>query len=164
MFEIGYNPTMSIQPICDFCLKELEDFGGLIFSPPEQGHDQNKSDEQNVQKLHVCKTCYAGMLSMFMKKGLAPGEIDNPAKEAERTASAVAEIKPGIYKHSKKGDLYRVIGLAKHSETKEDLVVYEALYENEVSKLWVRPATMFTEKVLIDGSYVPRFTFVSATL
>ena len=155
---------MSIQPICDFCHKELEDFGGLIFSPPEQGHDENKSDEQNVQKLHVCKTCYGGMISIFMKKDLAPGQLADPAEEAHKSKLILAEIKPGIYKHSKKGDLYRVIGIAKHSETLEDLVVYEALYENEISKLWVRPASMFTEKVLLDGGYVPRFVFVSDTL
>jgi hypothetical protein len=52
-------------------------------------------------------------------------------------------IKPGIYKHSKKGNLYKVHFLAKHSETLEDYVVYEALYENETSKFWIRPASMF---------------------
>ncbi len=155
---------MSIQPICDFCHKELEDFGGLIFSPPEQGHDQNQSDEQNVQKLHVCKTCYTGMINIFMKKGLAPGELADPAKEAEKTEALISEIKPGVYKHSKSGNLWRVIGIAKHGETMEDFVVHEALYENEISKLWIRPASEFLEKVFIDGNYVPRFVFVSDTL
>ena len=66
----------------------------------------------------------------------------------------------GIYKHSKKGTLYRVIGNAKHSETLEDLVVYEAQYENPVSKIWVRPSSMFLEEVEINGAKVPRFVFV----
>lgn len=69
-------------------------------------------------------------------------------------------IKPGIYKHSKKGNEYRVIGTAKHSETLEDLVVYEALYDNDTSKLWVRPATMWEEMVEVNGEQVPRFVFV----
>ena len=68
-------------------------------------------------------------------------------------------IQPGIYKHFK-GHMYRVIGTAKHSETLEDMVVYEALYENTLGKLWVRPASMFLEKVLLDGKKVQRFTFV----
>ncbi|HSW89277.1 MAG TPA: DUF1653 domain-containing protein [Patescibacteria group bacterium] len=72
----------------------------------------------------------------------------------------MSQLKLGIYKHSKTGNLYHVIGVAKHSETKEDLVVYECLYENELSKLWVRPLKMFQEDVIIDGKTVPRFIFV----
>lgn len=64
---------------------------------------------------------------------------------------------PGIYRHSKTGKLYRVIGVAKHSETLEDFVVYEALYDNPTSKLWIRPAAMFSETVKINGTSVPRF-------
>ena len=52
-------------------------------------------------------------------------------------------IKNGIYQHYK-GNKYEVIGIAKHSETLEDLVVYRALYDNKVSQLWVRPLKMFT--------------------
>lgn len=69
-------------------------------------------------------------------------------------------IKPGIYRHSKSGKTYRVIGVAKHSETLEDLVIYECLYTNPTSKYWVRPVTMFTENVEIHGVMVPRFTRV----
>lgn len=69
-------------------------------------------------------------------------------------------MKLGIYKHSKKGNLYRVIGLAKHSETLEPMVVYEAQYDNSVSKLWVRPLAMFEDIVEIEGKKVPRFQFV----
>ncbi|MDD5152674.1 MAG: DUF1653 domain-containing protein [Candidatus Pacebacteria bacterium] len=69
-------------------------------------------------------------------------------------------IKIGIYKHAKTGNEYRVVCLAKHSETLEDLVVYEALYENPKSKFWVRPIAMFTEIVEINGKKTPRFIFI----
>ncbi len=60
------------------------------------------------------------------------------------------ELKLGIYEHYK-GKKYRVIGVAKHSETLEDMVVYEALYGNDLSKLWVRPLKMFLEEVEVNG-------------
>lgn len=69
-------------------------------------------------------------------------------------------MKLGKYQHSKTGNYYRVIGIAKQSENLEELVVYEALYENLVSKLWVRPLKMFLEKVIINGKKMPRFKFV----
>ncbi len=68
--------------------------------------------------------------------------------------------KPGIYQHSKTGRLYRVHYTAKHSETLEELVVYETLYDNPASKYWVRPAGMFEELVEVQGKRVPRFVFV----
>ena len=71
------------------------------------------------------------------------------------------EIKPGIYKHTKKGNLYKVHFVAKHSETLGGVVVYEALYENEMSKFWVRPAEMWFEEVEINGEKKPRFEWVS---
>lgn len=70
-------------------------------------------------------------------------------------------IQLGIYKHSKTGNLYKVLGLAKHSKTLEDLVVYECLYDNPQSKIWVRPLEMFIEEVEIEGIQKPRFQFVS---
>jgi len=69
-------------------------------------------------------------------------------------------MKQGKYQHSKTGNFYRVIGVAKHSETLEKLVVYEALYKTPQNKLWVRPLKMFTEKVEINGKKVPRFKYV----
>ncbi len=69
------------------------------------------------------------------------------------------EVKPGKYKHYK-GGMYKVLGVGKHSETLEDLVVYEALYENEVSKLWGRPVKSFFEEVEVDGKKIPRFKYV----
>lgn len=60
----------------------------------------------------------------------------------------------GIYRHYK-GQRYRVLGLAHHSETMEPLVVYQALYGER--GLWVRPAAMFAESIELDGRIVPRF-------
>lgn len=66
-------------------------------------------------------------------------------------------MKFGIYQHFK-GKKYQVLGVARHSETLEKLVVYQALYGGK--KLWVRPLKMFTEKVKIDGKSVPRFKYL----
>lgn len=68
-------------------------------------------------------------------------------------------IKNGIYQHYK-GNKYEVIGIAKHSETLEDLVVYRALYDNKVSQLWVRPLKMFTETIENDGKEIERFKYI----
>ncbi len=73
-------------------------------------------------------------------------------------------VTPGTYKHAKTGNLYRVLGIAKHSETLEDVVVYEALYDNPKSKLWVRPLAMFLEDVEVDGKMVTRFEYVGEEL
>ena len=70
------------------------------------------------------------------------------------------DLKIGIYEHYK-GNKYRVIGIAKHSETLEDLVVYKALYKNEISELWVRPLSMFVEEVEVDGRKIPRFKYIA---
>ena len=69
-------------------------------------------------------------------------------------------MKLGKYKHSKKGNFYRVIAVGKHSETLEEYVVYEALYDNPTSKIWIRPKDMFLEEVDINGKQTPRFIFV----
>ncbi len=60
------------------------------------------------------------------------------------------KIKLGKYRHYKGKD-YKVICVVRHSETLEDLVVYEALYENKVSKFWARPLRMFLENVEVNG-------------
>jgi hypothetical protein len=69
-------------------------------------------------------------------------------------------MKLGKYQHSKTGNFYQVLGVAKNSETLEEFVVYECLYENPKSKLWIRSKKMFLEKVEIDGKKVPRFKFI----
>ena len=67
------------------------------------------------------------------------------------------KIKLGEYRHYK-GKEYEVIGIAKHSETLEELVVYQALYGER--GLWVRPIKMFLEEVEVDGKKMPRFEYV----
>lgn len=68
----------------------------------------------------------------------------------------------GKYMHFK-GNTYEVIGVAHHSETLEELVVYRALYHHKTygeNSLWVRPKKMFLETVIIDGKEVPRFAHI----
>lgn len=63
----------------------------------------------------------------------------------------------GIYKHFKGGE-YKVIGIAKHSESLEDFVVYKALYGGK--SLWIRPLKIFLENVEVNGKKVPRFEYI----
>ena len=69
----------------------------------------------------------------------------------------MAEIKLGKYRHFK-GNEYEVIGVAKHSESMEEMVIYRALYGEK--ELWVRNAQMFFENVTRDGKTFPRFTYI----
>ena len=66
-------------------------------------------------------------------------------------------IKPGRYRHFK-GKEYEVFGVARHSETEEELVVYRALYGD--FGLWVRPVSMWNETVERDGKRFRRFTYI----
>jgi hypothetical protein len=66
-------------------------------------------------------------------------------------------IRPGRYRHYKGND-YTVLGVARHSETLEELVVYRQEYGER--GLWVRPAAMFAESVEVAGRVVPRFAFL----
>lgn len=66
-------------------------------------------------------------------------------------------IKPGRYRHFK-GKEYEVLGVARHSETEEELVVYRALYGD--FGLWVRPVSMWNEAVERDGKTFRRFTYI----
>lgn len=68
-----------------------------------------------------------------------------------------ANMKTGRYRHYKGKD-YIVLGVARHSETEEELVVYRQDYGDR--GLWVRPLAMFLETVEVDGQKVPRFRFV----
>jgi len=66
-------------------------------------------------------------------------------------------MQTGLYKHYK-GNIYEVIGIARHSETFEELVVYKATYQKEGENLWVRPLRMFNESIVVEGKEVKRFS------
>ena len=72
----------------------------------------------------------------------------------------MSEIRPGRYRHYK-GNEYTVLGVARHSETLEELVVYRQEYGEH--GLWVRPAAMFAETVMVDGQSVPRFRWIGVS-
>ena len=75
-------------------------------------------------------------------------------------------LQPGKYQHYK-GAFYEVLGVAIHSETLEELVLYKMLYSSEKypeNTLWIRPLTMFTETIEINGEAVPRFKLVSSNV
>lgn len=67
------------------------------------------------------------------------------------------ELKLGRYRHFK-GNEYEVLGIARHSETEEEMVVYRALYGK--GGLWVRPAAMWNETVERNGKSLKRFTYI----
>jgi len=74
----------------------------------------------------------------------------------------MTDVKLGKYQHYK-GKFYEVIGIARHSETLEELVVYRALYDSKEfgkNALWARPKSMFLENVNVEGKEVPRFKYV----
>ncbi|GKT24105.1 DUF1653 domain-containing protein [Acidovorax sp. SUPP3334] len=72
---------------------------------------------------------------------------------------ALHRTPPGLYRHYK-GLMYEVIDTVRHSETLEPMTLYRALYGDR--GLWVRPAAMFEETVVIDGREQPRFQPVQA--
>ncbi len=72
------------------------------------------------------------------------------------------ELQLGKYQHYK-GKFYEVIGVGRHSETLEELVIYRALYDSKEfgkNAMWARPKSMFLEEVTFDGKEVPRFKYV----
>lgn len=72
--------------------------------------------------------------------------------------SALAQnLELGTYEHYN-GQQYRIVGVARHSETLEELVMYQALFADH--SWWVRPVSMYSEQVTIDGQSRPRFRFI----
>ncbi len=87
--------------------------------------------------------------------------IENLIKEGF-TLSIQRKDEHPIYQHYK-GNLYEVVGLSRHSETLEEMIVYQALYDSPEfgnNALWVRPKSLFFGNVIIDGKEVPRFRLV----
>jgi len=90
---------------------------------------------------------FARLIELFYKR--------NEAKES----MGVQSLLRGRYRHYK-GKEYTVLGVAHHSETLEELVVYRAEYNTKdfgSKALWVRPRAMFEEKIVIDGEEKDRF-------
>ena len=69
------------------------------------------------------------------------------------------KVEPGLYQHYK-GPQYRVFNVARHSETEEEVVFYQALYGDY--GFWVRPLSMFLESVEVEGKQMPRFALIQA--
>lgn len=69
----------------------------------------------------------------------------------------------GQYVHTKSRKLYEVIGVARHSETLEELIIYRALYETKFGhdSLWARPKSMFFEQIFHEGQWIQRFQKIS---
>lgn len=65
-------------------------------------------------------------------------------------------IEKGVYRHTKKGHVYEVLGVALHTETGEQLVMYRPLYENRY-EFFARPYDMFMETIELNGERKPRF-------
>ncbi|AGL83777.1 hypothetical protein ABH911_004016 [Pseudomonas protegens] len=89
--------------------------------------------------------CFSEDLFVFILKKLHEGQS--------------MQLQPGLYQHYK-GPQYRVFSVARHSETEEEVVFYQALYGDY--GFWVRPLSMFLESVEVDGEQVPRFALVQA--
>jgi hypothetical protein len=89
--------------------------------------------------------CFCGFLYFLFQADLSEGRS--------------MPIQPGLYQHYK-GPQYRVFSVARHSETEEEVVFYQALYGDY--GFWVRPLSMFLESVEVDGEQVPRFALVQA--
>ncbi len=87
----------------------------------------------------------------------------DPASTSATTPAQIPELnKGGLYRHYK-GMMYRAIDIVRHSETLEEMVLYETLYENKLGKLWVRPKEMFLGEIELDGKRVRRFAPVDST-
>lgn len=73
-------------------------------------------------------------------------------------------VEGGIYQHYRTKNQYKVIGLAHHSETLEEMVVYQGLYDSEEfgsKSIWVRPLHLFVDAVVVDGQSLPRFKYIN---
>ena len=104
-----------------------------------------------------------GSYAMDFGRDTEETPVEIVKEKSEKTVKVKEEITPievkiGKYRHFKGGE-YKVIGIAKHSETGEEMVVYQALYDN--NSLWVRPKKMFEEVIERDGKKLRRFEPIS---
>lgn len=93
-----------------------------------------------------------GSFKLDLGAEVSAAPVDNSVKEITEVVSE--EITPGRYRHFK-GNEYEVIGIAKHSETEEKLVLYKSLKNPD--EIWARPYDMFKETIMRDGKYIKRF-------
>jgi hypothetical protein len=85
--------------------------------------------------------------------------LDHHEKETKFLIEKVREMQiNSLYEDSQTKNQYKLFGLAKHSETLETMVIYQAQYGEK--EIWVRPLTMWTELVTINDQLVPRFKLV----
>lgn len=78
-----------------------------------------------------------------------------------KTTAETALVLDGLYRHYK-GKMYRVKGIVRHSETLEEMVHYECLYDNDLGAFWVRPKELFLSEIEIDGVRRPRFELMES--
>ena len=76
---------------------------------------------------------------------------------SDESLPPLPQLPSGRYRHYKGGE-YELVGVARHSETLEPMVVYRPLYND--TGLWIRPFAMFVETIVVDGETRPRFTRV----
>lgn len=137
-----------------------QDFGFSIEQVQEE-MAHKKQDKGGFDKRHYIKYHDLADDSKWVEIFRAQPEKYREEAAGSKEQSRCAKISKGVYKHSKSGKLYEVIGLALETETEEILVIYRPLYENEY-ELFARPASMFTETVVLNGKPVPRFEKINS--
>ncbi len=92
--------------------------------------------------------------------GLCVGVFEKYAKHKPTQLESLPEIECGLYRHYK-GSIYYVLGMARHSETYEPMVMYKELYEGSSTiTTWTRPYSMFFDVVEFEGNKIPRFVII----
>ena len=137
-----------------------QDFGFSIEQVQEE-MAHKKQDKGGFDKRHYIKYHDLADDSKWVEIFRAQPEKYREETADSKEQSRCAKISKGVYRHSKSGKLYEVIGLALETEAEEFLAIYRPLYENEY-ELFACPANVFTETVVLDGKSVPRFEKVNS--